>query len=83
MKAVSLRKSVITYAIGFSSALFVYLILAQNVLAQTTGTTTTTKGGTASSLPAAGTTEITYAFFIGGMILFVIGAIKLAKSFRE
>ncbi len=86
MKIFSLRKSAISYIVGIFSALFIYLILAQNVLAQTTGTTTTTtttKGGTAAALPNAGTTEITYALFLGGVLLFVIGAIKLVKSFRE
>lgn len=90
MKLSSLRKSLSSKAVGFSSALATSLYFAQSVLAQTstgttgtTTTTTTTKGGTASSLPAAGTTELTYLLFIGGAVLFVIGALKLVKSFRE
>lgn len=86
MKIFSLRMSVVSWVVGFASALFLYLLLAGNILAQTTGTTTTTtttKGGTAAALPNAGTTEITYLIFIGGVVLFVIGAIKLTKSFQE
>lgn len=85
MKLSSLRKSAASRAIGFSSALATSLMLAGNVLAQTstTGTSTTTKGGTSSSLPAAGTTELTYIIFGVGLILFVVGTIKLALSFRE
>ena len=87
MKLSSLRKSISSKAVGVSSAIATSLLFAQYVLAQTpagtTGTTTTTKGGTASSLPAAGTTEITYLLFIGGVVLFVIGTIKVVQSFRE
>ncbi|OGD83719.1 hypothetical protein A3A54_01825 [Candidatus Curtissbacteria bacterium RIFCSPLOWO2_01_FULL_39_62] len=87
MKLSSLRKSLFSKAVGFSSALATSLYLATSALAQTstgtTGTTTTTKGGTTSSLPEAGTTELTYLLFIGGIVLFVIGTIKVVQSFRE
>ncbi len=87
MKLSSLRKSISSKAVGVSSAVTTSLLFAQYALAQTstgtTGTTTTTKGSTASSLPAAGTTEITYLLFIGGVVLFVIGTIKVVQSFRE
>ena len=84
MKLSSLRKSVASRVIGFSSALATSLMLAGNVLAQTsTGVSTTTKGGTSTALPDAGTTELTFLIFGVGLILFVAGTVKLALSFRE
>lgn len=85
MKLSSLRRSVVSRTIGFSSALATSLMLAGNVLAQTstTGSSTTTKGGSSTALPNAGTTEITYLIFGVGLILFVLGTVKLAQSFRE
>lgn len=86
MKLSVLRKSLSSKA-GISSAIATSLLFAQNILAQTstgtTTTTTTTKGGTASSLPAAGTTELTYLLFVFGVVLFVVGTLKLVKSFRS
>lgn len=67
--------------IGFSSSLSLWLATATNVLAQTS--TPSAKGGTSGALPAAGTTELTYLFFIGGVILFVVGMLKLILSFRD
>ena len=90
MKLSSLRRSAFPRFIGFSSALATSLALAGNVLAQTsttgtstTTTTTATKGGTAAALPNAGSVELTFIVFGVGLILFVIGTIKLASSYRE
>jgi len=55
---------------------------AQNVFAQTSSTASAGKGGTSSSLPDAGTTELTYLIFGFGVLLFVFGMMKLVKSFR-
>lgn len=68
--------------IRFSPALGLLLANATSVLAQT-ATGGASKGGTGGALPAAGTTEITYFFFIGGLILFVVGMMKLVTSFRS
>lgn len=55
---------------------------ATTVLAQT-ATGGASKGGTGGALPAAGTTEITYIFFIGGLVLFVFGMMRLVMSFKD
>lgn len=79
-----MAKSAISRIIGVFSSITLWLALAQGVLAQTSSTASAgSKGGTTSSLPAAGTTEWTYLIFIGGAILFVIGAVKLVLSFRD
>lgn len=59
-----------------------YLTFAVNVFAQTT-TDAETKGGTSSSLPDAGSTELTYAIFLFGVLLFVFGMLRLVKSYRR
>ncbi|OGD93326.1 hypothetical protein A2697_00665 [Candidatus Curtissbacteria bacterium RIFCSPHIGHO2_01_FULL_41_44] len=70
--------------IGFASSLGLWFKLAGNVLAQT-ATSGAAKGGTGTSgaLPSAGSTELTYLLFLGGVILFVFGTLKLMLSFRE
>lgn len=60
-----------------------WLASATSAFAQSTATSSATKGGTSSSLPAAGTTELTYFLLIGGAILFTIGSLKLILSIRE
>ena len=67
--------------VGASSALAVILKSAGYVLAQSA--TDAAKGGTDSSLPDAGTTEITYFIFLGGALLFAFGTLKLVLSFRD
>lgn len=67
---------------GISSATATWLSLTAEVLAQTS-TPSAGKGGTNGALPAAGTTELTYLLFIGGVILFVVGMLKLVSSYRE
>ena len=80
----SAMKSIVSRIIGFFSSLALMLGLAQAAFAQTSSTASaTSKGGTVSSLPAAGSTELTYFLFIGGAVLFVIGAVKLVASFRD
>lgn len=86
MNSVCLRSSVVRKAVGIASSLGVSLTLAKGAFAQTasTGSSSLSKGGTASSsLPAAGTTEITYLVFGLGVLLFVVGMMKLVKSFRD
>jgi len=79
-----MKRSAIVKITGISSSAILWLTFASSVLAQTSSTTSaTTKGGTTSSLPAAGSTELTYFLLIGGVALFVIGAVKLVASFRE
>lgn len=70
-------------AIAVVSSAFAYLALASQTFAQSSSTASAGKGGTSSSLPSAGTTELTYFFFIAGVVLFVFGTLKLAASFRE
>lgn len=66
----------------YFSSLPLALAIAKSALAQT-ATQSAGKGGTTSSLPDAGTTELTYILFIGGVLLFVIGTLKIALSFRD
>jgi hypothetical protein len=68
-----------------SASASLWLTLAANALAQTasTGSASTSKGGTTGALPEAGSTEITYAIFIGGVLLFVFAMLKFILSFRE
>lgn len=68
--------------IGAFSSGIAYLMLTSSVFAQT-ATGSAGKGGTNGALPSAGTTEITYAIFIGGVLLFVFGTLKLVASFKE
>lgn len=58
-----------------------YLVAAGSVFAQIA--TDEAKGGTSGALPDAGSTELTYLLFIGGVILFVFGTLKLVLSWRE
>lgn len=84
MISVCHKKSFIKKLIGTGVSLGISLTLATNSFAQTaTGSSVLTKGGTSSGLPNAGTGEVTYAIFAFGVILFVFGAIKLAKSFQN
>ena len=68
--------------IAFSSSALAWLALASNVFAQT-ATESAGKGGTNGALPNAGTTGLTYLIFIGGVILFVFGTIKLILSYSK
>lgn len=74
-----------TKAAGIISSVATYLALAQNVFAQTATGSSSVGGGAATSgaLPSAGTTELTYLFFAGGVALFVFGMMKLISSFRD
>ncbi|HSX18555.1 MAG TPA: hypothetical protein VLE91_00310 [Candidatus Saccharimonadales bacterium] len=64
------------------SSTLAYLALATNAFAQS-ATSSAPKGGTSGSLPSAGSTEITYLLFVGGIVLFVFGTLKLVTSFKE
>ncbi|OGD98909.1 hypothetical protein A3A49_01765 [Candidatus Curtissbacteria bacterium RIFCSPLOWO2_01_FULL_38_11b] len=78
-----MKKSAIAKITGISTSAILWLTFASSALAQTSSTSSASKGGTSSSLPAAGSTELTYLLLIGGVVLFVIGAVKLVLSFRE
>lgn len=67
---------------GIALSVLTYLVLASNTFAQT-ATGSAGKGGTSGALPNAGTTELTYLLFLGGVILFVFGMLKLVLSFRD
>lgn len=67
-----------------------YLAFASNAFAQVASTGSANFGvgvgggsGTASSLPNAGSTDLTYAIFLGGAVLFVFGMIKLVSSYKD
>lgn len=84
MNSVCFKSSIVKKAIGVASSLGVSLTLATSAFAQTASTgSATTKGGTSSSLPAAGSTELTYLVFGFGVLVFVAGMMKLVKSFRD
>lgn len=83
MISVCLRKSFFRKAAGVISATGVSLTLATSAFAQTSSTGSASKGGTSSSLPDAGSTELTYLIFGFGVLLFVFGMMKLVKSFRD
>lgn len=72
-------------AAGIISSIVTYLTLAQNAFAQTATSSSAVGGGGATSgaLPSAGTTEMTYLLFAGGVVLFVFGMMKLVSSFRD
>lgn len=58
--------------------------VVRDVLAQSASTASSApKGGTDGALPNAGSTELTYILFMGGVILFVFGTIKLILSYRD
>lgn len=75
-------KSSIARLIGFFASLLLWLALTENVFAQV-ATGSASKGGTSGALPNAGSTELTYVLFIGGLVLFVVGTLKLALSFKD
>ena len=68
--------------IGIVSSTISWLTLATNAFAQT-ATGSASKGGTDGALPGAGSTGLTYLIFVGGVILFVFGTIKLVLSYRN
>ena len=81
-------KSAISRIIGFFASCALWLGLARVALAQSTGLSGSTissapKGGTSSSLPDAGSTELIYLLFVVGAVLFVFGAVRLVLSFRD
>lgn len=70
--------------IGFSTALGLVLAKVGGALAQSPTVAPVTGGGaTAGALPGAGTTDLTYLLFLGGVLLFVFGTLKLVLSFRD
>jgi hypothetical protein len=74
----------ITRAAGVISSIAAYLSFAQNAFAQTATSSSSVGGGaTSGALPNAGTVELTYVFFAGGVALFVFGMVKLVSSFRD
>lgn len=81
MKSVCLKRSLVS-RVGASVATgSLFLTLASSALAQSA--TSSSKGGTSSSLPSAGSVEITYAIFIAGSVLFILGAIKFFFTLKD
>lgn len=77
-------------AAAFVTPFSAALSFGGNVFAQTkndfllgASTVSAGKGGTSSSLPDAGSTDITYFLFVGGLTLFVLGTLKLILSYRD
>lgn len=72
---------VVSFSVPFASS----LLFASRVLADFATPSAGIGGGQASSssLPNAGSTEITYLIFVGGAVLFVFGMLKLVLSYRE
>lgn len=84
MISVCQKKSFVRKLIGVGASVGFSLTLAGNVFAQSaTGSSSLSKGGTSSALPSAGSTEITFAIFAFGVMLFVFGTLKLVKSFQD
>ena len=75
-------KSSIARLVGFLGSALLWLSLSENVFAQF-ATSSAPKGGTSGALPNAGSTELTYVLFIGGLVLFVLGTLKLILSFKD
>lgn len=71
--------------VGFFSSVFVWLRFSGNAFAQFASSSAEPigKGGTDGSLPAAGSTDITYLLFIGGTLLFVFGTLKIILAYRD
>lgn len=72
----------ISRALISSGTVISLLSIATNALAQLSSTDSS-KGGTSSSLPDAGTTDITYMIFVFGVMLFVFGTIKFVRSWQS
>ncbi len=71
--------------VGFFTSVFVWLQFTGNAFAQFASSSAQPvgKGGTSGSLPSAGTTDITYLLFVGGVILFVFGTLKIILAYRD
>lgn len=64
-----------------ASSVSLWLTLAASTFAQE-ATESAPKGGTNGALPSAGSTELTYIIFVGGVLLFVFATMKFILSFR-
>ena len=69
--------------ISFSTSLALFLAKAGNAFALTATSGAQGAGATSGALPGAGTTELTYVIFLGGIVLFVFGTLKLILSYRD
>lgn len=74
--------------VSYISPFTIALTFAGNVFAQSKndfllGASTASAVATTSSLPNAGSTEVTYFIFAAGLTLFVAGTIKLVLSFKN
>lgn len=67
--------------VSFSAGLV--LSTAANVFAGVATPSGGVGGGSSSSLPNAGSTGLTYLIFVGGVLLFIWGVLKLALSYRS
>ena len=78
-------KKIAARVIGYSSAT-IWLALAQSAVFAQTSTSSPSaepKGGTESALPNAGSAELTYILFLGGMALLIFGAVRLIASYSK
>ena len=77
-------KKIAARVIGYSSAT-IWLALAQSALAQTSTSSPSAepKGGTEGALPNAGSAELTYLLFLGGMALLIFGTVRLIASYSK
>lgn len=67
-----------------ASSTISFLLLSANVFAQEA--TLSGKGGevgTSEALPNSGSTQLTYIIFLGGLVLFIVGTMKLILAFRD
>lgn len=67
---------------AITSSASLWLTLAASAFAQS-ATESAPKGGTNGALPSAGSTELTYIIFAGGVLLFVFATLKFILSFKE
>ena len=77
-------KKIAARVLGYSSSA-IWLALAQSALAQTSTSSPSAepKGGTEGALPNAGSAELTYLLFLGGMALLIFGAVRLIASYSK
>ncbi len=76
-------KKVVARFVGAGMSLTLLSQFVHSAIAQTSATSSASKGGTSSSLPTAGNTEVTYLIFGLGVALFVVGMMKLVRNLRD
>ena len=69
--------------LGAGASIPFYFALTTNIAAGVSSTPSAGKGGTGGALPTAGSTELTYFLFLLGVILFIVGSLKLVQNWRD